>query len=189
MSKLNSHNLSEVDQIILNARLRDEIEPYIDESLLVINTTDWPTATENEFLASMLAWERAPILPISQWFNPELRLEDPTTLSDQQLNEKLHQLAGRLYEKNIILVGTEHLTDRELYRLIGSDILTAQEKQITDVYSPIRWQCYDEVNDADVWLTYYASDDERTAWEWETGRIAPPKQELPYPRQLPCRQI
>ena len=61
----------EVDQLLLNARLRDELEPYLDESVELVNVRDMPTRDENEFLASMLEWERAPVVPISNWFSPE----------------------------------------------------------------------------------------------------------------------
>ncbi len=67
----------DVDQLMLNARLRDELEPFLDESVDIINSRVLSTPSENEYLASILAWERAPVLPISQWFEPELRLPHP----------------------------------------------------------------------------------------------------------------
>ena len=70
----------EVDQLLRNARLRDELEPFLDESISLVNSRDMPTSQENEFLESMLAWERAPIVPISHWFDPELRLPSPDLL-------------------------------------------------------------------------------------------------------------
>ena len=45
----------EVDQILLNAQLRDELEPFLDESVNLVNVRDKPTQFENEYLASMLA--------------------------------------------------------------------------------------------------------------------------------------
>ena len=65
-------NSDDIDHLLLNARLRDELEPFLDESIDLVNVSHMSTPKENEFLASMLAWERAPVLPISQWFNPEL---------------------------------------------------------------------------------------------------------------------
>ena len=46
----------EVEQLLLNARLRDELEPFLDESVEVVNTRVMPTDQENEYLASMLEW-------------------------------------------------------------------------------------------------------------------------------------
>ena len=64
---------------------------------------------ENEFLASMLAWERAPVLPICQWFEPELqaaasRYADRTTSLHDLLWETMH----KLYERRIVLDFTDH---------------------------------------------------------------------------------
>jgi hypothetical protein len=70
----NKPSSDEVDLLLLNARLRDELEPFIDESFDLLATKKMSLAAENEFLASMLAWERAPMLPISKWFEPELKL-------------------------------------------------------------------------------------------------------------------
>ncbi len=83
----------EVEHLLRNAELRNELEPYFDESLRSVNVDELPTPVENEFLASMLAWERAPVLPISQWFEPELKLPHPDTLS----NEQLHDCCGKRF--------------------------------------------------------------------------------------------
>ena len=47
----------EVDHLLLNARLRDELEPFLDESVSLVDVRRMSTPKENEFLASMLAWE------------------------------------------------------------------------------------------------------------------------------------
>ncbi len=64
MSSVERPNPEEVDHLLRNAQLRDEMEPYLDEAVLHLNQDEVPTPVENEFLASMLAWEKAPILPI-----------------------------------------------------------------------------------------------------------------------------
>ncbi len=53
----------EVDQLLLNAQLRTELEPFLDEATDLISMRRVPLEIENDFLASMLAWERAPALP------------------------------------------------------------------------------------------------------------------------------
>ena len=60
--------MNDVDQLLLNAQLRDEMEPFVDESIALLESRYLSISKENEFLASMLAWERAPVLPIRQWF-------------------------------------------------------------------------------------------------------------------------
>ncbi|MFM8406262.1 MAG: hypothetical protein ACKN94_02980, partial [Pirellulaceae bacterium] len=61
-----------VELLLLNAQLWEQADPYLDESIWVVPMDRWPVSTENEYLQSMLAWERAPAIPISQWFEPPL---------------------------------------------------------------------------------------------------------------------
>ncbi len=178
-------DMSEVDLILENARLRDEIEPFLDESVYLVDLEKMSTLRENEYLESMLEWERAPVLPISKWFEPELILPDHETLTDNELKQQLHQVIGRLYEKSITLNFTDHLSDRQLYCLIVRDILPAQEKRITLRNSFIRWQCIDPVSEEETWLRYYATADDRQAWAAETGLRLPPREPLPFPRKMP----
>ena len=177
--------MSEVDLLMDNARLRDEIEPFLDESVYLVDMDKMSIRSENEFLSSLLAWERAPVLPISQWFEPELVLPDHQSLTDEQLHQQLHQVIGQLYEKNILLVHTEHLSDRQLYCLILRDIFPAQEKKVVLPQRFVKWQCLDIVEDEESWLRFYASEEDRQAWADETGLRLPPKESLPFRRSLP----
>jgi hypothetical protein len=177
--------MRELDVLLLNAKLRDELEPYLDESFFVVDLKNLPTPQENEYLASMLDWERAPVLPISQWFDPELTLLPHESLSDAELHQQLHQVIGRLFEKNIVLEFTDHLSDRQLYCLIARDILPVQEKRVNLRQSNLAWQCIDEVEDEESWLRFYATAEERNRWASQTGLKLPPRQRLPFPRKLP----
>ena len=175
----------EVDQLMLNARLRDELEPYLDESVELVNVRNMPTRDENEFLASMLEWERAPVLPISQWFQPKLNLPSPESLDNQQLHEVLWKIIHALFAKQIVVDFTHHLSDCELYRLICRDILPSLEKKIERRRTYLHWLCLDPDSEADVWLRYYASEEEREGWSGETGAELPPSELPPYPRRVP----
>ncbi|MEM7457632.1 MAG: hypothetical protein AAF456_25105, partial [Planctomycetota bacterium] len=177
--------MSELDLLLENALLRDQIEPYADESVTMVDLDNMSIRRENEYLSSILAWERAPVLPICQWFEPELQLAEHRTLDDIQLNQKLHQVIGRLYERNIMLISTGHLSDRQLYCLIARDILPAQEKKVVLPGKYIRWQCLDEVTDEESWLRFYASPEEREKWSFENGVALPPRERMPFPRIMP----
>jgi hypothetical protein len=179
----------EVEQLLLNARLRDELEPFLDESVEVVNTRVMPTDQENEYLASMLEWERAPVLPICCWFQPKLVLPAPETLSGQQLHDLLWDTIEKLYDQRIVLDFTDHLTDRQLYCLICRDILPSSEKKIDRSRTFLHWQCIDAADDPEVWLRYYATQDERQTWQEETGGVLPPSQPPPYPRRMPRRLL
>ncbi len=179
----------DVDQLLLNARLRDELEPFHDESMEVVNTRVMPTRLENEYMASMLEWERAPVLPISRWFKPEMRLPAPESLADSDLKDLLWQVIEKLYRKRIALDFTDHLADRELYCLIVRDILPSLEKKIARRNTFLHWQCIDASADPEIWLKYYASEDDRKRWQADTGGRLPAPQDPPHPRQMPRRPL
>lgn len=176
----------EVEQLLINARLRDELEPFVDESFDLLQMRQLPLAAENEFLASMLAWERAPVLPIGRWFDPELVLPKPESLSDAELTSLLNDTLCRLYEQRVVLEFTDHLSDRQLYCLIFRDILPSYEKKIDLPRNYLHWHCLDE-SDIESWLRYYATSDERAQWAEETGSVPPPSAIAPYRRPMPRR--
>lgn len=175
----------EVEELLRNAELREELEPFFDEAIARVSSTRWPLRAENEYLAAMLAWEMAPVLPIYKWFEPELRPPRPDALSDEELREILWDIIHRLYEKRIVLDFTDHLSDRELYTLIYRYILPAREKHLEQATHYIHWDCSAIDGDPEIWLRYYASDAERQAWAVRYRQPLPPKSPPPYPRNLP----
>jgi len=176
---------SEVDDLLRNAQLRDALEPLYDESIGCVNAELMSTSRENDFLQSMLEWERAPILPICEWFQPVLRLPAPESLDEACLREVLSETIQRLYDKHIVLDFTDHLADHELYCLIYRDILPSHEKRIHRKNNFLHWDCANTDGDPDTWLRYYASESERQAWAEETEGYLPQGEDPPFPRELP----
>lgn len=174
-----------VDTLLRNAELRDQLDPLLDESIDVVDVGRMSTPTENDFLESMLAWERAPMLPIGQWFDPPLVLPPAEDLSDAEVSRLLTQTADSLFSKSIVLDFTDHLSDRQLYTLIARDILPAYEKKLDRMSTYLHWDCANLGEDAEAWLRYYASPEEREVWEEETGETAPATAEPPNQRDLP----
>lgn len=181
-------NLEEVDHLLLNAQLRDELEPFLDESVDLVNVRQMPTPMENEFLASMLAWERAPVLSLADWFEPRLELPRPELLDDGRLCELLWDTIEKLYSQRIVLEYTEHLSDRQLYCLLFRDILPSREKKIDLPKNYLHWHCLDEDDEPDTWLRYYATKEDRREWERENCAPAPPSEPPPFPRKMPRRR-
>ena len=176
----------QVEQLMRNAELRDELERYLDESVSRVNVQHLTLAAENDFLASMLAWEQAPVLPIYRWFEPELRLPRPGSLGDADLHQILWDVIGKLFQKRIVLDFTDHLSDRELYCLIYRDILPAREKKLDYPCNYLHWDCTGPSGDPEEWLRYYASEEEREEWADCYGQPLPPRCDPPHPRDLPC---
>ncbi|MDR3197744.1 MAG: hypothetical protein LBU34_07725 [Planctomycetaceae bacterium] len=174
---------TEIDELILNAELRTEIEPYLDESVFRVPFQHLPLRLENEFLASMLEWEVAPVEPIYRWFEPELHIPSPDSLLDEKVSQVLDDVIAKLFEKKILLDFTDHLSDRELYTLIYRDILPSREKNLKHRNNFIHWDC--SGGDSDIWLRFYASDEERELWTDNYDEPLPPKQLPSHQRDLP----
>ncbi len=187
MSNSQPPTSEDIEQLMLNARLRDELEPFCDESFELLNKHRLSTREENEYLASMLAWERAPVLPISNWFEPELSVPRPETLTDRELHRVLWDTLNKLYDKRVVLDFTDHLSDRQLYCLILRDILPSHEKKIDLPRNYLHWHCLDDDNDPEIWLRYYASDEDRAAWAEDSNLPLPPSETPPHPRRMPRR--
>lgn len=177
---------AEVELLLKNAQLRDELEPFLDESVDVLTAKVMSIEEENEFLESILAWERAPSLPIAKWFEPELILPSPDSMSDAEVSSLLWRTIHQLYSQKIALDFTDHLSDRQLYCLLARDILPVYQKKISGTRNFLHWHCLDD-DDMECWLMYYANDDEREQWALESGLDLPPRKPLPFPRQMPRR--
>jgi hypothetical protein len=175
----------DVEHLLRNAQLRDELEPLFDESIGRVNPTAMTTRTENEFLESMLEWERAPILPIYQWFNPPLVLPHPDRLNQQQLSVVLRATIDKLFEKHIVIDFADHLSDYQLYGIIFRDILPSHEKMLERRTSYLHWDCANTDDNPETWLRYYATQAEREMWAEESGQPLPPRDEPPFSRKLP----
>ncbi len=174
-----------VDCLLRNAELRNDLEPLYDESIGSVDVDRMTTRSENDFLESMLEWERAPMLPIAQWFEPKLSLPDHDSLSHAEVRKILAETVQTLFSKHIVLEFTDHLSDRELYTLIARDILPAFEKKMDRRTSYLHWDCADTSGDAETWLRYYATDEEREMWSEETGETPPAVDAPPFMRRLP----
>lgn len=181
MSETSQPMTGQVDLLMTNARLRDELEPYRDESTDG-STTRMPLEAENEYLASILAWERAPALPIAQWFDPPMSLPPAATLDDKTLRTRLFETIEQLASKDVVLRQTDHLSDRELYRLIVQDILPTCEKCVAIPGNQLQWQC---VEDTETYLRFYADAVERRRYQEEHDCGLPASEPVPYPRDLP----
>ncbi len=182
MSETSRPAVDEVDLMLANARLRDELEPYRDESIDDPSVTRMSLRTENEYLASILAWERAPALPIASWFMPVLELPSPDSIDDTTLSALLYDTIDRLYSQQVVLRFTDHLSDRELYKIIYRDILPCCEKKVELPGKYFEWRC---IEDNDTWLRFYADAVDRRRFQEEYDVDIPPSETPKHKRNLP----
>ncbi len=182
-SEKRRYSADEVDLLLTNAQLRDELEPYRDESIESDSVSQMPLRMENEYLESMLAWERAPALPISNWFSPSLKLPAPETLTDSEVSDLLTKTIVQLHSQRVVLRYTDHLSDRDLYKVVYRDILPCCEKKVEIEGKNLEWRC---IEDSDTWLRYYATAVDRRRFQEEHGVELPPAETPAHTRNLPA---
>ena len=110
----------------------------------------------------------------------------PEALDDEQLARKLGELIQRLALMRIFLDETDHLSDRELYTLLWSDMLHEETKAVTlDEDSACHMSplggCSEE--DAQLYLKYYADEEWRCDWQKQyPEETLPDHEDPPYDR-------
>jgi len=103
---------------------------------------------------------------------------------EAELRAKLQELFEEMFEIGIVVDSIDHLSDRDLYRYLVDDVLLVEMMLSTSVgghwnVSPIGGGS-DEDND--IYLRYYADDEDREQWRRDFGDPLPPKEEPPYGR-------
>jgi hypothetical protein len=90
----------------------------------------------------------------------------PANPPDDRVSAELNTLLDRLADLGVVVEFADHLTDRELYSwLMDSGHLNGHIAPLPESFihmSPIGG-CSDEDNQ--VWLTYYATDQDRDEWK------------------------
>ena len=103
---------------------------------------------------------------------------------DAELHAKLQELIEEMFEIGIIVDFTDHLSDRDLYRYLVDDVLLVETMLSTSVGG--HWHISaiggGSKEDNEVYLRYYADDEDRERWRREFGDPLPPKEEPPYGR-------
>jgi hypothetical protein len=107
---------------------------------------------------------------------------DEATLDDSALHERLWIVIHAMAEIGMVLDSTDHLSDRELYRWLATDVLVEETFLSDDVngawhMSPIGGFSEEDIA---IYLRYYADDaDRRTMGNIDT---LPPREKRPYDR-------
>jgi hypothetical protein len=127
-----------------------------------------PPEVAEQFWEQVVAYEEAPwTTTFKQLEEAGMKLPAPETLDDGQLTKKLWELIHRLALMRHFLDETDHLSDRELYTLLWSDMLREETKAMTlDEDSACHMSplggCSEE--DTQLYLKYYADEEWRSHW-------------------------
>ncbi len=120
--------------------------------------------------------------------NDGLDIPNGTSLDDEQLHDKLWDLVKALHKKQICLTHTDHLSDRELYEKLLTDVLS---DDTDDVPEGPGWWTEVDISDGSTgsedglrtYYQYYADEMERDDWlaQWPNFKM-PPSVKRPYDR-------
>ncbi len=109
-----------------------------------------------------------------------LRFKQSAKLSDQELSSALKTLVDACAGISLFFEQTDHLSDRELYRLILTEVLPSEFE-----IGGGDWDVHDFAHGQDegsleAFLTYYADDQEREIWGLDMS--LPARLPRPYDR-------
>lgn len=183
----------DADALWENSELRDEAKEYLDDSTYFFHRFRRLTVEEeNEYLRETLAWEGAPILPIGEWLDATWAPLDLSTASEAEISSALRDLLERLRLLNHEIWRADHLSNRCLYELIVRRLLPCKMKRLTKSRSPYVWnfEFYSEdgrldASDESIWLTYYATSEERRVWSQDRNVSLPQHKTPPFARRFP----
>jgi hypothetical protein len=146
-----------------------------------------PADLEEEFLRQVLEYETAePVSLFRLLENSGLDLPVLEDLDDASLPKKLKEIIERMAGLGAYLLHTDHLSDRELYRYLYDDGLREEAVLFPENASyaymiDLTGSGSDEDNQ--VYLKYYADEQQRQRWalDWPDDAI-PDHEEPPFDR-------
>jgi len=174
----------EPDQEKRIARLRAELEKLGGSTQ---SLQSMPADLEEEFLRQVLEYETAePISLFRLLENAGLELPIPEDLDDDAVKNKLKEIIERMASLGAYLLHTDHLSDRELYHYLYTDGLREEAVLFPENASyaymiDLTGSGSDEDNQ--VYLKYYADEQQRQRWgqDWPDD-VIPDHEAPPFDR-------
>jgi hypothetical protein len=169
------------------AELKRQAQELVGGKMAEGELEECPPEITEQFWEQVVAYEKAPwTTHCKQLEESGMQLPAPETLDDEQLTRKLGELIQRLALLRVFLEETDHLSDRELYTLLWSDMLREETKAVTlDEDSACHMSplggCSEE--DIHLYLKYYADEQWRRDWQKEyPEETLPDHEDPPYDR-------
>jgi hypothetical protein len=115
----------------------------------------------------------------------EIPLPNPVDVSDAEISTVLWNVINGMWEEGVVLYSTDHLSDRELYTLLWTDLLI-EDDDITPAGFAVTthldilggWSN----EDMEVYLRHYADEETRKEWAKDYGKPLPVHVDPPYDR-------
>ena len=185
---------ADIDREIRIERMKRELDEIVGGEMRSGNLGPVPLRMEEAFLKQVLAYERAEFdTNFNRLVQRGVALPPAAELENAALSAKLEEVIRELSELRCFLHEADHLSDRELYDWLWSSGLREESPDVSDMpngawhTSPIG---AGNNEDTEIWLKYYATDEERRRWHLDYPTDPMPAQEaLPFDRDrhLPKR--
>jgi len=180
-------DLNRTDQEIHINELRDQVDKLSGGSEATFISKDCPPELQETFLEGILDFERLPLTTLFERLGRVgVELPDPSSLADEWLAAKLWDAIRALRCMNVFLYHTNHLSDRQLYELLWTELLREPGPDLPPVsgwrnHIDILGGCSEE--DMQLDLKYYADEEERALWakDWPDD-VMPAHEDPPYDR-------
>jgi|WetSurMetagenome_2_1015567.scaffolds.fasta_scaffold10413_4 hypothetical protein len=188
MSTMDPEHLDDVDREIRINELKEQARELVGGEMTSSDAGDVPPEAREQFWHNIVEAERGGWTSVRRQLQEAgVVLPGQENLSDAALAAKLDEIFGRLAVRHTFFTHTDHLSDRELYERLVSDLL---DEEFPDMLaaSPTGAYVIDLVGsgseeDMQIYHRYYADEEDRQSWLKDfPGDAMPPHEELPYDR-------
>jgi hypothetical protein len=177
----------EIERAKRIAELKRQAEELAGGKMVEGEMEDTPPEIAEQFWEQVVAYEKAPwTTHFKQLEESGMQLPAPETLDDEQLTKKLWEVIRGLALLRVFLDETDHLSDRQLYTLLWSEMLREEVKAVPmdedGAYhlSPLGG-CSEE--DIQLQMKYYADEEWRRRWQEDfPDFVMPDHEDPPYDR-------
>lgn len=180
-------DLERVDQEIRINELKHKAEELAGGEMTTWESEACPPGLSEQFWRHVVDYESAPLTcEFDRLTEQGVELPEPESMTDEQLTAKLWEVIERLAAMRVFLSNTNHLSDRELYADLWSDLLREMNPLMPyDENSAYHIDPLGGCSEEDIhqYMKYYADDEYRSRWQkdWPDYEM-PPHEVPPYDR-------
>lgn len=163
-----------------------EIKRFLDAAMsrgqiVAAGVEALPVEEQDEFWRGVMAFENGPFTTdFDRLINAGIELPSPDSLNDADLTTKLWQVIEGLAQMRVFITHTDHLSDRELYAHLWKDSLRVEIPVDADDCDGV-WHVdlvgTGSEEDVQLYLKFYADDEERSQWRNRFGDDGVPAHE------------
>jgi hypothetical protein len=174
--------------------LQRRAEEFVNGELLAFESEEMSRDLREQFWEHVVSFEEAEWITSFELLEQGgMELPAPDELDDTQLSAKLWEVIRGMAMLRMFLYNTDHLSDREMYEELWHEVLR-EESPVMPINE--NTACHIDLVDSgseednEVYLRYYADEEDRQLWveDWPNDTM-PAHEEPPYDRDrhLPAR--